>query len=148
MFCEVSPELAAERGLVNGGWATITTARAEIAARVLVTSRLRPLRLGRRVVHQIGLPYHWGNRGLARGDATNELIGFVGDPNVTIQESKALTASIAPGRRSHGRRAPTSGPEADAPGPARRHRDLERAASEPEGRHGMRASAKKEGEQS
>ena len=24
MFCEVSPELAAEKGLTNGGWATIT----------------------------------------------------------------------------------------------------------------------------
>src|SRR6185369_17909298 len=37
MFCEVSPELAAERKLVNGGWATIRTARGEIEARVLVT---------------------------------------------------------------------------------------------------------------
>src|SRR5207237_2931735 len=27
MFCEVSPELAAERGLENGDWATIHTAR-------------------------------------------------------------------------------------------------------------------------
>ena len=25
-FCEVSPELAAERGLEHGGWATIVTA--------------------------------------------------------------------------------------------------------------------------
>ena len=45
MFCEVSPELAAERGLVNGGWATITTARAVIEARVLVTSRIPSLRM-------------------------------------------------------------------------------------------------------
>ncbi len=36
-FCEVSPELAAEIGLENGGWATIRSARAEIEARVLVT---------------------------------------------------------------------------------------------------------------
>jgi formate dehydrogenase major subunit len=148
MFCEVSPELAAERGLVNGGWATITTARAEIVARVVVTNRLRPLRLRRRMVHQIGLPYHWGSRGLVRGDATNELIGFVGDPNVTIQESKALTANVEPGRHSHGRRVPTSGRLVVAAVPAWRPRDLERAANEPEGRHGMRASAKKEGEQS
>src|SRR5439155_1129961 len=34
MFCEVSPELAREKGLTNGGWATITTARGEIEARV------------------------------------------------------------------------------------------------------------------
>ncbi len=45
MFCEVSPELAAERKLKNGGWATIRTARGEIEARVLVTRRMRPLKV-------------------------------------------------------------------------------------------------------
>ena len=103
LFCEVSPELATERGLEHGGWATIRTARAEIEARVLVTARLRPLQIGRkghrRAVHQIGLPYHWGSMGLVRGDTVNELIGFVADPNVAIQESKALTADIVAGRR-------------------------------------------------
>ena len=100
MFCEVSPELAELRGLVNGGWATISTARTSIEARVLVTSRVQPLRLRKRVVHQIGLPYHWGSSGLVKGDTANELISFVADPNVSIQESKALTADIQPGRRA------------------------------------------------
>ena len=63
MFCEVSPELAAERKLVHGGWATIVTARAAIEARVMVTDRVRPLTVGGRTVHQVGLPYHWGHRG-------------------------------------------------------------------------------------
>jgi formate dehydrogenase major subunit len=99
MFCEVSPQLAAERGLKNGGWATITTARARIEARVLVTDRLPPLLVKGRVIHQIGLPYHWGSKGLVHGDSTNELISFVADPNVSIQESKALTGNIEPGRR-------------------------------------------------
>ena len=39
-FCEVSPELAAERGLEHRGWATIVTARNAIEARVLVTDRM------------------------------------------------------------------------------------------------------------
>jgi formate dehydrogenase major subunit len=99
MFCEVSPELAAERGLSNGGWATISTARTEIEARVLITERLRPLRIKGRVIHQIGLPYHWGSKGLVRGDSANDLISFVADPNVSIQESKALTGNIRVGRR-------------------------------------------------
>jgi formate dehydrogenase major subunit len=102
MFCEVSPQLASEVGLVNGGWATITTARGEIECRVLVTPRIPPLRVRRRVVHQIGLPYHWGTIGRVTGDAANELIGFVADPNVSIQESKALTGDIRPGRRRRG----------------------------------------------
>ncbi len=45
MFCEVGPELAAERGLVNGGWATVVTARSAIEARVLVTERMPALRV-------------------------------------------------------------------------------------------------------
>ena len=109
MFCEVSPALAAEAGLVNGGWATITTARAEIECRVLVTDRVAPLRVKGRTVHVIGLPYHWSYIGRVRGDSTNELISFVADPNVRIQESKALTGRIEPGRKAFGRRAATDG---------------------------------------
>src|SRR5207245_10720338 len=67
MFCEVSPELAAEKGLENGAWATISTARAEIECRVLVTERIPSLKVGKRTIHQIGLPYHCGPRGLVRG---------------------------------------------------------------------------------
>ena len=103
MFCEVSPSLAAERGLENGGWATIVTARAAIEARVLVTRRLRPLRIpGEGVIQQVGLPYHWGSEGLVTGDSVNDLLPIVLDPNVYIQESKAATCDIRPGRRPRG----------------------------------------------
>jgi formate dehydrogenase major subunit len=102
-FCEVSPELAAERGLRHGGWATIVSARAAVEARVLVTSRVRPLRLGDRLIHQIGLPYHWGNAGLVTGDSANDLIALELDPNVQIPPTKILTCDIRPGRRPRGR---------------------------------------------
>jgi len=102
MFCEVSPELARLRGLVGGGWATIVTSRSAIEARVLVTDRMRPLRLDGRVVHQIGLPYHWGRNGLATGDGANDLLPILGDPNVHIMESKANTCDVLPGRRPRG----------------------------------------------
>jgi formate dehydrogenase major subunit len=102
LFCEVSPELAAERRLEHKGWATIVTARGAVEARVLVTRRMQPLRIGGRVVHQIGLPYHWGPNGLTKGDATNELSAISLDPNVHIQEVKALTVDIQPGRRPRG----------------------------------------------
>jgi formate dehydrogenase major subunit len=102
MFCEISPELARERGLEHLGWATIVTARAAIEARVLVTDRMAPLTVQGRTVHQIGLPWHWGPNGLVSGDAANELTPVVLDPNVHIQESKAFTCDIRPGRRPHG----------------------------------------------
>ena len=102
MFCEVSPALAAERGLQHGGWATIFTARSAIEARVLVTDRIRPLRVHGRLIHQVGLPYHWGTSGLVTGDSANDLAGVVLDPNVHIQEVKAGTCDIRPGRRPRG----------------------------------------------
>jgi len=102
MFCEVSPELAAERGLEHNGWATIISARAAIEARVHVTERMTPLTAQGKVIHQIGLPYHWGPNGLSTGDAANELAGIALDPNVHIQEVKALTVDIMPGRRPVG----------------------------------------------
>jgi formate dehydrogenase major subunit len=102
MFCEISPELARERGLEHMGWATVITARTAIEARVVVTDRMVPLTVQGRVVHQIGLPYHWGPNGVVRGDAANELLPVALDPNVHIQESKAATCDIQPGRRPRG----------------------------------------------
>ncbi|GAA5188385.1 formate dehydrogenase [Rugosimonospora acidiphila] len=105
-FCEVSPALAAERGLTHLGWATIITARNAIEARVVVTDRMRPLSVQGRTVHQIGLPFHWGPNGYSTGDAANELAPVALDPNVHIQEVKAWTADIRPGRRPRGPQRP------------------------------------------
>jgi formate dehydrogenase major subunit len=102
MFCEVSPELAAEVGLVHGDWATITTPRAIIEARVLVTKRMRPLWVEGRTVHQVGLPYHWGYNGVVTGDSANDLLVISEEPNVRIMETKALLCDIEPGRRPRG----------------------------------------------
>jgi formate dehydrogenase major subunit len=104
LFCEVSPELAAERGLVNGGWATLVSARSAIEARVLVTERLTPIVVSGRTIHQIGLPYHWGvgADAVVTGDAVNDLLGVALDPNVQIQESKVGSCDIRPGRRPRG----------------------------------------------
>ncbi|NUR16337.1 MAG: molybdopterin-dependent oxidoreductase [Dermatophilaceae bacterium] len=103
-FCEVSPELAEERGLEPGGWATIVSARTAIEARVLVTERMTPLVIRGRTVHQVGLPYHWGvgSAAVVSGDAANDLLGVALDPNVQIQESKAGSCDIVPGRRPTG----------------------------------------------
>ena len=102
LHCEVSPELARERGLEHGGWATIVTPRSAIEARVMVTDRLGTLQVGGRPIHQIGLPYHWGSRGLTTGDAANDLFPLALDPNVHIQEVKAAACDIRPGRRPRG----------------------------------------------
>ena len=96
--------LARLRELEHSGWATITTERGSIEARVLVTERVRPMHVDGRVVHQIGLPYHWGRKGIVTGDSANALLSVVLDPNVHIQESKAFTCDIRRGRTPSARR--------------------------------------------
>jgi formate dehydrogenase major subunit len=102
LFCELSPELAAEAGIEHGGWMVVETPRAAIEARALVTSRMKPLAIDGRTIHQVGLPYHWGQRGLVRGDVVNDLVALSEEPNVRIMEAKALVCRVAPGRRSRG----------------------------------------------
>ncbi|MDP9319291.1 MAG: molybdopterin-dependent oxidoreductase, partial [Actinomycetota bacterium] len=101
MFCEISPRLADERELTNGGWATIVTSRTAIEARVLVTDRMRSLRIAGQIIEQVGLPYHWGGSGLTTGDSSNDLVNLTLDPNVHIQ-GKVGTCDIRPGRRPRG----------------------------------------------
>jgi formate dehydrogenase major subunit len=78
---------------------TIRTARGAIEARALVTRRMRPLRVEGKCVHQVGLPFHWGHRGLVTGDVVNDLVAMSEEPNVRIMESKALLCSVEPGRQ-------------------------------------------------
>jgi formate dehydrogenase major subunit len=106
MFVEVDPELAEREGLEHGGWATVYSPRAAIEARVLVTDRIKPVLVQGRKVHQIGLPYHWGTRGLTTGGSANDLTPLVLDPNVHIMESKAFSVGIRTGRRPHGQALP------------------------------------------
>jgi formate dehydrogenase major subunit len=96
LFCELSPELARDTGIVHGGWMRIVSARGQIRARALVTSRIRPLTVEGRVVHQVALPWHFGHRGLVTGDVANDLIAMSEEPNVRIMESKALLCRVEP----------------------------------------------------
>jgi len=98
MFVEMSPELAAKRGVAHGDWVTISSARSTIEARAMVSPRIRPLRVGGCVVHQVGLPIHYGYSGEVAGSNANELAAMESDPNVSMHESKAFTCQIRKGR--------------------------------------------------
>jgi formate dehydrogenase major subunit len=98
LFIELSPELAAEKGIRNTDWVRISTPRAEIRAKALVTRRMQPFRLGNQVVHQVGMPWHWGWEGVATGAIVNELTALVGDPNVSIHEGKAFVCNVEKAR--------------------------------------------------
>jgi formate dehydrogenase major subunit len=94
LFIELSPELAQEKGLQNLDWVRISTPRGAVKAKALVTRRLRPFNLSGKLVHHVGMPWHWGYQGLVTGDAVNELTSMVGDPNVSIHEGKAFVCNV------------------------------------------------------
>ncbi len=100
MFVELSPELAAERGIVHGGWVTVSSPRGRIEVRAMVTRRMRPLVVDGRVVHQVGLPFHWGFAGQVVGGNANDLTSLVAEQNVSMHEGKAFGCQVEPGRRS------------------------------------------------
>jgi len=97
LFAEISPELAAEAGVANAEMVTISTARASIRARALVTTRMPSLTIDGKRVHQVGLPFHWGGRGLVTGDVVNDLLAISEEPNVKIFEAKGLTCNLTRG---------------------------------------------------
>ncbi len=133
MFAELSYELAAERGIDHGGWMTIRTARGRIEARAMVTRRLRPFVIEGRVVHQIGLPFHWAFAGEIVGSNANDLTALLADPNVSMHESKAFACQVHAGRLDGQAPQPTVPP---APWPTLDPIPDTSAGAQPEGRLG------------
>ena len=94
LFVEISPELAQEKGIKNLDWCRISSPRAQVRAKALVTRRMRPFNIDGKVVHQVGMPWHWGYEGLVTGDVVNELTSLIADPNVSMHEGKAFVCNV------------------------------------------------------
>ena len=97
MFIEISEELAAEKGILNGGRMIVESARGELEAVAIVTKRFKPFRINGTVVHEIGMPWHWGYAGLSTGPSANLLTPHVGDANTMIPEYKAFLCNVRKG---------------------------------------------------
>jgi len=93
-FLEMSEELAKERGIANGDTLEVFNNRGTVTVRAMVTKRIKPFQIDGKTVHQVGMPWHWGRKGLASGATANELVPNAGDPNVAIPESKAFLVDI------------------------------------------------------
>jgi formate dehydrogenase major subunit len=94
LFVEISPELAKERGIKNLDWCKISSPRTTIRAKALVTRRMQPFKIDGKVIHQVGMPWHWGYEGLSTGDVVNELTSLIADPNVSMHEGKAFVCNV------------------------------------------------------
>ena len=97
MFVEMSEGLAEKKGIANGDFVTISSKRGSIQARALITSRIKPLLVNRKMVEQVAIPWHFGFNGLATGDSANILTEAVGDANTDIPEYKAFLCNIEKG---------------------------------------------------
>jgi len=93
-FVEIGEELAATLGIANGGEAIVESARGSVRVVALVTRRFQPFQINGKMVHHVGLPWHWGYVGLSTGDSANVLTPHVGDANTMIPEYKAFLCNV------------------------------------------------------
>jgi formate dehydrogenase major subunit len=94
-FVEIGEELAKEVGIVQGDRVKVSSNRGYIKAVAVVTKRIKALNVDGKVVHQVGIPLHWGFVGLARpGFLINALTPPVGDGNSQTPETKAFLVQL------------------------------------------------------
>lgn len=94
MYVEISEELAKEKGIKNKDKILVSSARGEVKAFAMVTKRFKPYTINGKKVHQIGMPWHFGYKGIATGDTANRLTPHIGDANTTIPEYKAFLCDV------------------------------------------------------
>ena len=93
-FCEMSEELAQEKGIANGDKVIVESARGKVEVVALVTKRFKPFQMNGNTIHQVGVIWHWGFIGLSTGQSANLLTPHVGDANTMIPEYKAFLVNV------------------------------------------------------
>ena len=94
-FVEIGEDLAKEKGIGNGDWVKVRSNRGEIQSVAVVTKRIKALDCNGTKVHTVGIPIHWGFKGVAKqGYLANTLTPFVGDANTQTPEYKAFLVNI------------------------------------------------------
>ena len=75
----------------------VSSPRGALEATAIVTKRLQPFKIGGAMVHQVGLPWHYGWRMPTNGmeESANLLTPATGDPNTRIPETKAFMVNVA-----------------------------------------------------
>jgi formate dehydrogenase major subunit len=99
-FVEIPMELAADLGIKGGDKVKVTSARASYEAKAMVTRRIRPMTIDGKKVYQIGIPIHFGYRGIQEDagktsrSLTNSLSPTVTDPNSYTPEFKGFLVKL------------------------------------------------------
>jgi formate dehydrogenase major subunit len=94
-FVEIGEDLAKEKGIKQGDKVKVRSNRGEVVARCVVTKRMKGLDVAGKKVHQVGIPIHWGFKGVTQnGYLANALTPYVGDANSQTPEFKAFLVNI------------------------------------------------------
>jgi formate dehydrogenase major subunit len=94
-FVEIGEELAKEKGIAHGQRVKVKSNRGEVIAACVVTKRMKALDVNGKKVHHVGIPIHWGFKGVTQnGYLANALTPFVGDANSQTPEFKAFLVNI------------------------------------------------------
>jgi len=99
-FVEVPAELADRMGIHGGEKVKVTSARSHYIAKAMVTRRIRPMKIDGKETFQIGIPIHWGFRGITEDEGktaktlANQLTPTVIDPNAFTPEFKGFLVKI------------------------------------------------------
>src|SRR6266576_102480 len=99
-FVEIPVELADRMGIRGGEKVKVSSIRSHYIAKAMVTRRIRPMKIDGKETFQIGIPIHWGFRGIAEDEGktaktlTNQLTPTVIDPNAYTPEFKGFLVKI------------------------------------------------------
>ena len=99
-FVEIPAELAGMMGLTGGERVKVSSVRASYIAKAMVTRRIKPMIIDGKTTYHIGIPIHWGYRGIAEDEgrtsrnAVNLLSPTVMDPNAYTPEFKGFMVKL------------------------------------------------------
>jgi len=99
-FVEIPAELADQLGIRGGEKVKVTSARSQYIAKAFVTRRIKPMTVDGKKTYQIGIPIHWGYRGIAEDEGktartlANLLSPAVIDPNAFTPEFKGFLVKV------------------------------------------------------
>jgi formate dehydrogenase major subunit len=94
-FVEIGEALGKEIGVAHGDRVKVSSKRGHIIAKAVVTKRIKPLTIDGKVTHQVGLPIHFGFKGVTKpGYLINTLTPTVGDGNSQTPEFKSFLVKV------------------------------------------------------
>ncbi len=99
-FIEMAAEMADEMGIRGGEKVKVSSARGEYIAKAMVTKRIKAMTIDGKKTYQIGIPFHWGYRGIAEDEGktqrmlVNALTPTITDPNAHTPEFKGFLVKV------------------------------------------------------